>query len=152
MQDLTPTGRGLVLRDVTDADLPVLFEQQLEPEATAMAAFPSRDREAFMAHWATILADETVLTRAIEVDGEVAGNVVSFLHDGKREVGYWIGKEYWGRGIASRALAEFLTHDATRPLYAHVARHNLGSMRVLEKCGFARCGEDADGFSFVLEA
>jgi RimJ/RimL family protein N-acetyltransferase len=68
--------------------------------------------------------------------------VVSWTQDGVREVGYWIGKAYWGKGIATAALAEFLAVEPTRPLYAHVARHNLGSVRVLEKCGFARVGGD----------
>jgi RimJ/RimL family protein N-acetyltransferase len=61
---------------------------------------------------------------------------------GEREVGYWIGKEYWGRGIATRALEEFLKQIETRPLYAHVAKHNTASRRVLEKCGFHVSGED----------
>ena len=57
-------------------------------------------------------------------------------------MGYWIGKEYWGRGIASIALAEFLLLQNSRPLYAHVAKHNKASLRVLEKCGFTITGED----------
>jgi RimJ/RimL family protein N-acetyltransferase len=51
-------------------------------------------------------------------------------------VGYWLGRSYWGRGIATRALALFLPLVPARPLYAHVASHNTGSMRVLVKCGF----------------
>jgi len=130
------------LRDVTESDLPIFFEQQLDPEATEMAAFPSRDRDAFMAHWAKILADDSVIVKAILFDGQVAGNIVCFEMSSKREVGYWIGKEYWGKGIATKALAAFLDHVKTRPLYAHVAKHNTGSRRVLEKCGFTIVGED----------
>lgn len=132
----------VLLRDVTEGDLPVFFEQQLDPEATRMAAFPAREREAFMAHWARIMRDENVLLKTILFDGQVAGNVVSFVMSGEREVGYWLGKEYWGRGIATKALAEFLGHVKERPLYAHVAKHNIGSIRVLEKCGFKVIGED----------
>ena len=132
------------LRDVYEFDLPVFYEQQLEPEATHMAAFPSRDREAFMAHWAKIMNEPTNMMKTIHIGGEVVGNVVSFEMEGKREVGYWIGKAFWGKGIATRALAAFLTHDQTRPLYAHVAKHNVGSRRVLEKCGFVSCGEDKE--------
>ena len=61
---------------------------------------------------------------------------------GEREVGYWLGKEFWGKGIATKALAEFLKIIETRPLYAHVAKHNIGSRRILEKCGFTVIGED----------
>ena len=130
------------LRDVTESDLPIFFEQQLNPEATEMAAFPSRDRDAFMAHWVKIMADDSVILKTILFDGHVAGNMVSFEMSDKREVGYWIGKEYWGKGIATKALAAFLIHVKTRPLYAHVAKHNIGSRRVLEKCGFTIIGED----------
>ena len=118
------------------------FEQQLDPAATQMAAFPARDREAFVAHWTKILADDTNILKTILYDGEVAGNIVSWEQSGEREVGYWLGREYWGRGIASRALAAFLDHVTTRPLYAHVARHNLASIRMLEKCGFTITSEN----------
>ena len=132
----------VLLRDVTESDLPIFYEQQLDPDATAMAAFPSRDRESFMAHWAKIMADETGILKAILFDGQVAGNIVCWEQDGEREVGYWIGKQYWGNGIATRALAEFLNQVKTRPLVAHVAKHNVASRRVLEKCRFTRIKED----------
>jgi len=122
--------------------LPILYEQQLDPDATAMAAFPSRDREAFMAHSARIMSDESVIFKAIVFDGKVAGSMVSWIMEGEREVGYWLGKEYWGKGIATQALSEYVKIVRTRPLYAHVARHNIGSRRVLEKCGFKVIGED----------
>ena len=128
---------NVFLRNVTEDDLPIFFEHQLDPEATEMAAFPSRDREAFMAHWAKIMADEAVILKTILFDRQVAGNIVSFAQSGEREVGYWIGKQYWGKGIATKALAAFLDPVKTRPLYAHVAKHNIGSRRVLEKCGFS---------------
>lgn len=144
-----PGGQGTVLlRDVTEADLPILFEYQRDPDALRMSAVPSRDREAFTAHWAKILADETLVTKTILFDGAVAGHVACFERDGKREVGYWIGREHWGRGIATRALSEFLGHAQERPVFAHVAKHNLGSLRVLEKCGFQCVGEDKE-FSSV---
>jgi RimJ/RimL family protein N-acetyltransferase len=130
------------LRDVTEGDLPILFEQQRDPEANRMAAFPARDREAFTAHWTKILDDPTVTKKAILFNGQVAGNIVSFEQSGSRKVGYWIGKNYWGKGIATKALSEFLGHVKVRPLFAHVAKHNVGSIRVLEKCGFTICGED----------
>jgi len=136
---------AVLLRDVAEADLPIFFEQQLDPDATEMAAFPSRDRETFMAHWAKIMTDESVMLKTILFDGQVAGNIVSFELGGEREVGYWIGKEFWGNGIATQALGQFLVYIRTRPLYAHVAKHNIGSRRVLEKCGFMVVGE-GEGF------
>lgn len=130
----------ILLRDVIESDLPIFFEQQLEPDATQMAAFPPRDKDAFMAHWAKIMADDSNILKTILFDGQVAGNIVSWEQSGEREVGYWIGKEFWGKGIATKALAAFLGHVKTRPLYAHVAKHNIASRRVLEKCGFRMFG------------
>jgi RimJ/RimL family protein N-acetyltransferase len=129
---------GIRLRTVEDADLDAFFEHQTDPEATEMAAFPARDGERFAAHWARIRADPTVVLRTIVVDGAVAGNIGSWSQDGQHLVGYWIGREQWGRGVATRALSLFVTEVAARPLYAHVAVHNVGSIRVLEKCGFRR--------------
>ena len=130
------------LRDVIEADLPIFFKQQQDPDATEVAAFPSRDRDAFMTHWARIMADRSAILKTILFDGQVAGNIVSFVQSSEREVGYWIGKEYWGKGIATKALTAFLDHVETRPLYAHVAKHNIGSRRVLEKCRFTIVGDD----------
>ncbi|MDP9242122.1 MAG: GNAT family N-acetyltransferase [Actinomycetota bacterium] len=126
----------VTLRDVRDEDVPILFPFQLDPEATEMAAFPARDWGAFSARWAKTRADETALAKVIEFNGEVAGDVGSWLDSGHRNVGYWIGRKFWGRGIATAALSQFLAYVEERPIYAHVAVHNVGSKRVLEKCGF----------------
>lgn len=140
------SASGVRLRDVTESDLPIFFQQQLDPAANHMAAFTARDpadRDAFTAHWARILADETITIKTILFDGQVAGHVASYYEQfGKPEVTYWIGKEYWGQGIATRALSAFLGHLEARPLYARAAKDNIASLRVLEKCGFTIVGED----------
>ena len=137
--------RDLVLRDVVEDDLPLFFDYQLDPGANHMAAFTARDptdREAFTAHWNKILAEPTNIIRTIVCDGRVVGSVSSYEQSGKPEVTYWIGRAYWGKGIATRALTAFLAHtNTTRPIYARVAKDNLGSRRVLEKCGFRVIGE-----------
>jgi RimJ/RimL family protein N-acetyltransferase len=135
----------VILREVQEADLPVFFAHQQEPEALYMAAFTSKEPanwEAFLAHWSRVLADETNLTRTIVVDGRVAGHIASFFEEGRREVTYWLGSEYWGRGLATQALRAFLHIEQTRPLHARAAKDNVGSLRVLEKCGFTITGED----------
>lgn len=119
-----------------DADLEVFFEHQKDPEATGMAVFPARGRDAFTAHWTKIRVDVAVLVQAIVADGQVAGNIGSWEDSGKRMVGYWLGRRHWGRGIATKALRLFLDQEESRPLYACVAAHNAGSIRVLEKAGF----------------
>jgi RimJ/RimL family protein N-acetyltransferase len=131
------------LRAVQESDLPIFFEQQLDPDATRMAAFPARSRDEFMAHWAKIMADQTTtILRTIIANGKVAGNIVAWDQSGRRQVGYWLGKEYWGQGIASEALSQFLAEVKVRPLYAHAAKQNIASIRVLRKCGFTISGED----------
>jgi RimJ/RimL family protein N-acetyltransferase len=139
---------NVILREVEEDDLPVFFEQQRDPLANHMAAFPARDRDTFIAHWAKIMQDESILLRTILYDGQIAGNMVSFEISGEREVGYWLGQEFWGKGIATRALAAFLKLITERPLYAHVAKHNAASRRVLEKCGFMLSGEE-ENFSVI---
>ena len=140
----------LVLRNVTNDDLPIFFEYQLDQGANYMAAFTARDptdQEAFLAHWHRILADKTNIIQTILFNRQVAGSVSSYEEEGKPEVTYWLGKEYWGKGIATRALKEFLAQkNQIRPIYARVAKDNLGSRRVLEKCGFKIIGE-SKGFA-----
>ena len=142
----------VTLREVEPGDLEFFYEFQLDPEACRMADFRSRDREASLAQWGRILANESVRPRTIVVDGAVAGHVVSWAEDdGKREVGYWLGREFWGRGIATRALAAFLEIDLGRPLYAHTSIANLASRRVLEKNGFHLIAESEKEFTLRLD-
>jgi RimJ/RimL family protein N-acetyltransferase len=138
-----------VLREVVKADLPVFYEYECDREAAAMAAFPPRERDAFMARWAKTLADDSALTWTVVSDGAVAGNIGCWEDDGRRLVGYWIGREFWGRGLASRALAELLDVVDARPLHARVVMSNVASIRVLEKCGFLKVGEHAGNDGIV---
>lgn len=130
------------LRDVQASDLAIFFEQQRDPLANQMAAFPARDQETFTAHWRNIMQDESIHLKTVLFGEQVAGNLVSFVLVGEREVGYWLGREFWGKGIATRALKLFLQELKERPLYARVAKHNIASRRVLEKCGFLVHGEE----------
>ena len=133
---------NITLRPVTASDLPTLFEHQRDPESNAMAAFPARDRDAFDAHWAKIMVNPEGILRIIEVEGQVAGYLVSFMLGEERQVGYWLGREFWGKGIVSESLKQFLGVVEMRPLFGMVAKHNSASKRVLEKCGFKVIGED----------
>jgi RimJ/RimL family protein N-acetyltransferase len=138
-------GSGqLVLREVEDLDLSVLFEHSTDRDAIRMAAFTSPDpddRSSFDRRWARLKSDDSTTNRVVEIDGRVVGHIASFDLEGHREVTYWIGREDWGRGLATRALQEFLQVEATRPLYARAASDNAASIRVLTKCGFRIVGE-----------
>lgn len=138
------SSNDVVLRQVVQDDLPVFFSQQMDPDANWMAAFTRRDptdESAFNDHWAKILNDPAIIIMTILYLGRVAGYVLSFVMGSDREVGYWLGRDYWGKLITTRALAEFLTHLKERPLFAHAAKDNLASIRVLQKCGFSISGE-----------
>ena len=159
VHDVTP---AVHLRSVEDRDLEVFFEHQADPQAVEMAAFPARDKDQFAAHWAKIRADDALFTRTILADGAVAGNIGSWQDNGQQLLGYWVGREWWGRGVATQALALLGDEVSIRPLYAHVVRHNVGSIRVLEKCGFRRdraeeakappSGDVMEEFIYVLNA
>jgi RimJ/RimL family protein N-acetyltransferase len=140
------------LREVTDEDVEIFYDYQRDPIAVEMAAFPAREKEAHLQHWAKIQADESTVNRTILFGDEVVGNIGSWVQDDKRLIGYWIGREHWGKGVATSALRQFVDLLGERPLFAHVATHNLGSIRVLEKCGFDAQSEEPgkDGVVEVL--
>ena len=129
--------------------MPCSLTSNWTPKRTAWRPSPSddpADKEAFSAHWTRILGNESITIKTVLFGGRIAGNVLTFEQFGQREVSYWIGKAYWGQGVATAVLARFLRLVEIRPLYARAARDNFGSIRVLEKCGFTVCGEDS-GFS-----
>jgi len=138
------------LRDVVASDIPIFYEQQADPEAAAMAAFPPRDEADHFAHLKKILGDPTVFMRTIIFGGEVAGNLVSWATDDGQEIGYWIGRPYWGKGIASAVLPTFVKLVEQRPLHAYVAEHNAASIRVLEKAGFVHSGRTEQHLVYTL--
>jgi RimJ/RimL family protein N-acetyltransferase len=149
------------LRDVVPADIPVFFEHQVDPVAIQMMAFPSKDpadRAAFVEKWSAILGDHAVAARTVVVAGRVAGYVASFDRLGRREVCYWIGRDFWGNGVATGALRSFLDEFARRPLHARTSKDHLASLRVLAKCGFVVVAEETSANAhgeqigeFVLE-
>lgn len=134
----------VTLREVSPADLDVFYTQQLDPEAIRMAAFVSdrKGRPAFDAHWKKILSSPEITNRTIVADGQVAGSIACFPLHGNMEVTYWIGREFWGRGIATEALKQMLRLVTTRPLGAAAAADNHGSLKALQKCGFKIIGKD----------
>ncbi len=142
----------ITLRPVLPSDLPILFQQQLDPQAVAMSAYPAKDRGEFMRHWEGILKNKNVTARAIVYKEKVAGHIICWK-EGKFEqrVGYWISNQLWGRGIATSTLQEFLMEVKIRPLFAEVANHNIASKRVLEKSGFVLHDEGVKISMYKLE-
>src|SRR2546426_4338540 len=111
----------VTLREVIQEDLPIFFEHQLDAEATRMAAFPSRDRDAFMAHWARIMSketNETGILNTILADDTVAGNVVYWEAAGEPNIAYWLGKTQLGEGNSNAAPGPIFTHINAPPVFS----------------------------------
>ena len=138
------------LREVADADLDAFYVHQADRDASLLADVPMRERDAFDVLWARLRSDPEIVIRTIETDGQAAGYVFTFINAGSRVVGYWLGREFWGRGLATQALADFLEIVAERPLRATVAPANTASVRVLEKNGFRLLREEPDNLFYEL--
>jgi RimJ/RimL family protein N-acetyltransferase len=138
---------NVAIRDVESSDLPTFYEQQLDPEANRMAAFVSedpKDRAAFDTHWAKILSSPRIIKRTIVAEGQVAGHISCYPDGDHLEVTYWLGREFWGKGLATQALHRMLLLVLDRPIFARAAADNTGSIRVLQKCGFKIIGRNKD--------
>lgn len=133
------------LRPTVVADLETLFQFQLDEEAGYLAAFMPKDptdKAAYIAKHTKLMAEPSVNNQTIMLGDKIVGTVAKFVIEGDAEITYWIDKPYWRKGIATQALAEFLTIEHSRPIFGRVAFDNWGSQRVLEKCGFVKIGTD----------
>lgn len=129
------------VRDAKLSDVPAFYVMHADPEANRRGAFVPRKKSDFFKHWTKVIRNRLILKKTVLHNGKVAGYVVSFYRTGtgkpkRREIGYWIAREYWGKGLASEGLRLLLEDHNTRPLYARVAKTNPASLRVAEKCGF----------------
>lgn len=139
MNSELPSTNRVVLREILDSDLDVFFEHQKDPAAVHMAAFTAdhpNDRVAFNEHWHKVRISEAITKMTIVCDGQVVGHILAYELFTKPELSYWVGREFWSKGIGTSALGTFLEIVQIRPLYARAASDNKGSIRVLEKCGF----------------
>jgi RimJ/RimL family protein N-acetyltransferase len=146
--------REIILRPAQIADLEFFFAFQLDKEASYLAAFMPKDstaKTAYMKKYTKLLNDPTINMQTIIVDDRIVGSIAKFEIEGDAEITYWIDKKCWGKGIATAALKDFLTIENTRPVFGRVAFDNLGSQRVLEKCGFVKIGTDS-GFANARQA
>jgi RimJ/RimL family protein N-acetyltransferase len=136
---------NITIREVESSDLETFYQHQLDPEAIRMAAFVFRDpkdKVAFDAHWKKILNSPQNINRTIVAEGQVVGHIACYPLEGHMEVTYWLGREFLGRGLATQALNRMLHLVVARPIFARAATDNIGSIRVLQKCGFKIIGKD----------
>lgn len=133
------------LRQTEVTDLDKLFLFQLDEEACCQAAFTPEDpsdKSAYLTKFTKLLSDPTVNNRTIIVDNIIIGSIAKFELKGEAEITYWIDRSYWGQGIATKALTDFLFTETIRPIFGRVAFDNFPSQKVLEKSGFIRVGSD----------
>jgi ribosomal-protein-alanine N-acetyltransferase len=144
--DFTLRTPRLLLRAFTPQDAQRAFEIRSDFEVTRMLVFPAYPP--VLDHVAAWLREHAVEWRAgtayrfaVVADGRVIGCAdVDEIQDGCGELGYWLERDYWGRGLASEAAGA--VHDfATRTLGLHrlVAGHaadNPASGRILVRLGF----------------
>jgi RimJ/RimL family protein N-acetyltransferase len=128
--------------------LPVLAND-IEVARWTSAAFPHPYTQADADGWvARAVAERPAASFVIEVDGFPAGGVGLRVHKGEArggaECGYWLGRSFWGRGLATEATRLLVRYAfetrGLRRLEAYVFAANPASGRVLEKCGFVREG------------
>lgn len=140
------TAGIVTLRKTQPSDLDILFDYQADDEAGYMAAFMNpnswKDRDAYVAKWEKFLQDDSVTSWTILLDGIIVGSVGTWVMDGEPQITYGIGKEFWGQGLATQAVALFLQKVETRPLYGRAASDNIRSVKILEKAGFKKTGTE----------
>jgi ribosomal-protein-alanine N-acetyltransferase len=147
-------GSTITLTETKQEDLNAFFEFQLDPKAAYLAAFTAKDtndKTAYIAKYTRFLNDPTIHMRTIKADGVIAGSIAKFVMEGEAGITYWIDWKFWGQGIATTALNDFLKMEQTRPMYGRTAFDNYGSQKVLEKCGFVKTGTDK-GFANARQA
>ena len=150
---MTTHQTDIKLRPTTVADLDSLFLFQLDKEAIYLAAFTPKhptNKAAYLEKYTNILHDSTTNNQTILVYNVIAGSIGKFMMEGHAEITYWIDRKFWGQGVATRALQQFLDIETTRPIVPRVAFDNLGSQKVLEKCGFIKVGADK-GFAHARQ-
>ena len=126
-------------------DLNSFFQFQLDEEANRLAAFTAKDptdKTAYIEKYSKFLFDPTIHMRTIKLDDVIIGSIAKFVLENEAGITYWIDKKFWGQGIATAALNEFLKIEKSRPIYGGTAFDNVGSQKVLEKNGFVKVGTD----------
>lgn len=148
------TDHNIILTITEENDLNAFFQFQLNEEANYLAAFTAKDpndKTAYIEKYTPFLTDPTINMRTIKVKDIIVGSIAKFIMENKAEITYWIDRDFWGQGIATTALKNFLKIEQSRPIYGRTAFDNYGSQKVLEKCGFVRIGQDK-GFANARQA
>ncbi|MEO7047977.1 MAG: GNAT family N-acetyltransferase [Ferruginibacter sp.] len=148
------TDYNITLTKTVKNDLDILFQFQVDKEAGYLAAFMPEnpdDKTAYIEKYSKFLNEPTINMRTIKINDVIVGSISKFIMESNNEITYWIDKKYWGKGVGTTALQNFLNIESARPIFGRVAFDNLGSQKLLEKCGFVKIGTDK-GFANARRA
>ncbi|GAA3992906.1 GNAT family N-acetyltransferase [Mucilaginibacter dorajii] len=145
------TGADFILRELRLGDAAALQKQADNPNIACFLfdRFPSPYNLPDAIDFIRLrIADEIQTKFAIVIDGELAGVIgIDFRDDIYRKaplLGYWLGQQYWGKGIMTQAVRLMIDYGFTNldvvRLQAGVFSNNPASMQVLEKAGFKKEG------------
>ena len=111
MTTLAKDNLDIKLKPTEISDLDSLFQFQLDKEGGYLAAFMPEDpadKSAYLNKYTKLLGDPTANNQTIVIDNIIVGSIAKFVMEGDVEITYWIDRKFWGKGIASKALKEFL--------------------------------------------
>lgn len=136
---------NIILTETEKDDLNELFQFQRDKEANYLAAFTSKDpndKTAYIERYTGFLTEATINMHTIKANDIIVGSIAIFIIEHDVEITYWIDRKFWGQGIATTAVRNFLKTEQIRPIYGRVAFDNYASKKVLEKCGFVNIGKE----------
>ena len=137
----------LLLRPLLESDVQALFELDSDPEVSRYNLWEThqnlKDTLAYIAEARARLERWEALEWGVELNGQLVGTVGLYSLDfnkGLAEIGYSLGRTYWGKGIATEAAQTAITFGievlSLREIWAESVEKNTASARVLEKLGF----------------
>jgi ribosomal-protein-alanine N-acetyltransferase len=100
--------------------------------------YPYSDKDAL--DWLDSCLEQNCSPHAILLENDIVGCISYWPTDNKIEIGYWVGRQYWGKGICTRAIKLLMGQDQFpkgKVIVAEVAAENTASKKVLLNCGFS---------------
>ena len=156
----------LILRKWKEKDAEILYTLAKDPEIGKGAGWiPHKDSDYSKAIIRSILSEEGEYAIALKGDldnpiGSIGVRIGSsdkrgIKREDEAEIGYWIGKNYWGNGYAAEALAELIRYSFVEiglsAIWCGFFDGNEQSKRVIEKCGLKYHHRNENLFNAMLK-
>ncbi len=141
--------KRLILRRWEDSDAESLFTYVKDPDVGLIAGWPPHQSvEESLAVIRNVLSGREAYALCLKSDHKAIGAIELKLNgqtdmterDDECELGYWLGKPFWGVGLMPEAVSEILRHAfediGMTKVWVGYYEGSTKSKRVLEKCGF----------------